>query len=164
MDQKHLTYIFDEDEEMVARYIAAMRQHQNRVSHVKDQAVKMEGSFQADLNGFGAELAFAAIANLCPDFSLYCRQCGYDMLTNTGDRIDVKTTTYKGGQLISNKKNPDVDLYVLLIGQLPSFTFVGWAWTEELIQEENLTDFGHGKKKSAYALKQDKLHSPELFF
>jgi len=162
MDKDCLTYNLSEDEQLIARYVAALRQHMNRTSGVKDQAVKPGESYQADLNGYGAELAFASISNVCPDLSLHCRKGGYDLLYKE-NRIDVKTTTYKNGTLLSNKVNPDVDLYVLLIGQLPTFTFVGWVWSEELIQEVNLKDFGHGKKKEAYALKQDQLQSPKTF-
>lgn len=163
MDQKNLTYVLRDDEQLIARYVAALRQHMNRTNNVKDQAVKPGDSYQVDLSGFGAEMAFAMMVNICPDLSLHCRQHGYDCLTNTGERIDVKTTTYKNGQLISNKHNAEVDIYVLLIGQFPSFTFVGWSWSEELVKDENLTDFGHGKKKHAYALKQKDLRSPESF-
>lgn len=159
------TYVeLSENEQAMARFIASFRQHENRINGVKDTATKKNESYRVELNGYGAELAFCKIMNLYPDLTFHIRQHGYDCLFLNGDRIDVKTTTYKTGSLLAARKNPDIDLYVLMIGTFPEYRYVGWAKAEELIQKENLTDFGHGKKKRCYALPQDQLHAPETIF
>jgi hypothetical protein len=49
------------------------------------------------------------------------------------------------------QKNPDVDILVLAIVQIPTVRFVGWANIDEIRRPEHLMDFGYGK---CYALEQ----------
>ena len=73
-------------------------------------------------------------------------------------KVDVKATKYKTGRLLArtSKAMEDSDLYALMIGEFPTYTFVGWAWNHELLKEENIIDLGHGE---GFALSQDQLNS-----
>lgn len=105
-----------------------------------------------DVTGVAAEYAWAKEHNTFPDLTFISRKNGFDNLT-AGKRIDIKSTTQPSGRLISNpqQNNPDVDLMVLAIVQLPTVHFVGWCRPEELRRPENLTNLGHGP---VYALEQ----------
>ena len=48
----------------------------------------------------------------------------------------------------------DSDVYVLLVGEMPTYRIAGYAMAEELINPATLTDLGYGP---VYALPQDKL-------
>ena len=161
MAEMNTKVTLDEHEQMIARFIASLRQHENRTNNVKDQATKPNESYRTELNGYGAELAFCKIMNLYPDLTFQVRSHGYDCLSVTGTAIDVKTTTYQNGKLLAAFKNPDVEVYALMIGEFPTYTFVGWIEADKLINEMNLTDFGYGKSKQCYALPQDHLNRPE---
>lgn len=110
-----------------------------------------------DVTGLAAEYAWAKHHNTFPDLTFVSRKNGFDNLT-AGKRIDIKSTSQLSGRLISNpnQNNPDVDLMVLAIVQLPTVHFVGWCRPEELRRPENLIDLGHGP---VYALGQG---SPDL--
>lgn len=105
-----------------------------------------------DVIGVAAEYAWAKHHNTFPDLTFVSRKGGYDNLTN-GKRVDIKSTASLHGRLISNPKqiNSDVDLMVLAIVQLPIVNFVGWCRPEDLRQPENLTTLGQGP---VYALSQ----------
>ncbi len=105
-----------------------------------------------DVTGVAAEYAWAKYHNTFPDLTFTSRKNGYDNLT-AGKRVDIKSTAQLSGRLISNpqQNNPDVDLMVLAIVQLPIVHFVGWCRPEDLRRPEHLIDLGHGP---VYALAQ----------
>ena len=81
----------------------------------------------------------------------------HDLICN-GKTVDVKTTKYRTGRLIimPHKKNDQCDMYLLVVGEFPEYTVVGYATYDEIVQEENWGDpFGRGKP--AYFLDQYKL-------
>ena len=51
--------------------------------------------------------------------------------------------------------NPkDSDYFVLMVGEFPSYEFKGYIESEELIQEKNIIDLGHGP---GYGIEQERL-------
>ena len=84
--------------------------------------------------------------NLYPDFTIYVRQGGADLVTHSGTRIDVKTTTYATGRLLAkiNTAYESIDVFVLVTTDYPTFTVRGWATKEQLINPENIINLGHG--------------------
>lgn len=110
-----------------------------------------------DVTGVAAEYAWAKHHNVFPDLTFISRRNGFDNIT-AGKRVDIKSTSQLSGRLISNpqQQNPDIDLMVLAIVQLPFVHFVGWCRPEELRKPEHLIDLGHGP---VYALGQG---SPDL--
>jgi hypothetical protein len=75
----------------------------------------------------------------------------------TGKKIDVKTTKYQNGKLLAvlKKKEEDTDVYVLMLGEFPTYRYAGWAWASELIDERNIKNLGYGP---TYVMEQDRLH------
>lgn len=99
-----------------------------------------------DIDGVVGEYAFARMMNLCPDFTISPRSGGYDLLTHQGQTVDVKTTRRANGQLLGEIKKRDSysDIYVLMVVDDVSATFVGWAKGRDLFSARYLTDLGHG--------------------
>ena len=111
-------------------------------------------------NGFGAELAFCRLCGITFDSSTIEKENHFSKVDATlpdGTSIDVKTTVYKNGKLIvrHGKEKKVVDIYVLMTGTFPTFTFCGWASYAEIIKIENTENLGWG---NAYSLSQSKLN------
>jgi len=109
----------------------------------------------------GAEIAFCKLYNIYPDLTITHRSGGYDCITCSGAKVDVKATIYFSGKLLAviNKHKSDADIYVLMVGKFPTYTWVGWAKAGDLLSDENIIDLGYGP---TYALSQDKLNKPVL--
>jgi hypothetical protein len=88
--------------------------------------------------------------------SIYPRKGGHDCLTHKNKKINVKSTKYKTGRLLTKMDtNPkDSDYFVLMVGEFPSYEFKGYIESEELIQEKNIIDLGHGP---GYGIEQERL-------
>jgi hypothetical protein len=142
-------------EQLIVQFIAKQRFKSNRESGVKDRKVD-QNTEMPDLNGFGAEMAFCKIFNLYPDFSIEPRKGTYDVLNKKGERVDIKTTKYRNGHLLAlkTKTKKDCDIYILVVGEFPSYQIAGSISSEELLQETNIKDLGYG---NTYAVSQDKL-------
>ena len=110
-----------------------------------------------DEDGFGAEMAFCKLCNLYPDFSIGIRSGGHDCELGT-KKIDVKQTHYPNGRLLGyiKKKVTECDINVLMIGRLPTFEYIGWVLSEDLIKKENISNLGHGQ---TYALEQNQTNN-----
>ena len=136
----------------IAQVLAALRNASNRSSNITNAKVGRQSDYQTDLDGIVAELAFAKAMNCCPDFSITPRSGGADAVVK-GKRIDVKATRYDKGRLlaVASKESADSDIYVLAIVNENVVQFRGWAYSDELLRNDNLTNLGHGK---TYALPQ----------
>lgn len=135
-----------EDQKRVIE-IAAARFQANRAGSVKDRSIC--GAIDIDLNGFGGEVAFCRLFEIEPDWSILPRSSALG--TDSGDcvlngkRIDVKTTSRLNGRLIAPRwKQPDVDYYVLMVGEFPSYECRGFMSVGELLQPSRLIDLGKG--------------------
>ena len=143
-----------DDEISVCQILGRMRSLIARSANIKDAKIGDQNGADADVQGIIAEYAFAKQFNIFPDLGLSPRSGSYDGILN-GIRYDIKATSYKNGKLLCTKKyNPDVDIYVLAIVDNNNVNFIGYAKSEELRKEINLTNLGHGE---GYAMTQDKL-------
>lgn len=151
----------DRGERAVARLIADARYTNNRSSGVENQRIGPQSDEETDLSGIGAELAFCKLTNVYPDLTVEPRGGGWDCLSQKFSRIDVKTTTYPNGKLLARRTKTvnDADIYVLMVGEFPTYRWVGWVLSNELIKDENLIDLGHGP---TYALDQHRLRPPAV--
>tara|TARA_R110000803_G_C11800469_1_gene299346 strand:- start:5 stop:511 length:507 start_codon:yes stop_codon:yes gene_type:complete len=131
-------------EQIIARHLAERRHHNNRARGVVDRQIGPQSSEATDLNGIGAEMAFARIFNVYPD--LGDRPGKEDGITKKGGTYDVKTTKYQNGRLLAvmNKKVEDCEFYVLMIGEFPKYTLTGYASAEELLSGDYIDDLGRG--------------------
>jgi hypothetical protein len=72
-----------------------------------------------------------------------------------GLTVDIKTTKYETGRLVTPKHKKIVcKLHALMVGEFPEYEFKGFIKTEELMKEENLKDLGYGL---TYCIEQEKL-------
>ena len=145
-------------EQIVCKLGAKMRYNASRSANVYNAKIGPQSNEETDLLGLGGELAVAKWLNVYPDLTSYARQGGVDLTSNTGKRIDVKTTKYATGKLLAKINTPylDIDVFVLVTTVYPVFTVCGWATKEELIHSDTVANLGHG---DTHCLDQDKLHT-----
>lgn len=146
-----------ESEQAICRYIAKRRFENNRSGGIQDQKIGAQSNANVDLNGFAGEFAFCKLHNILPDFSINVRRTNandYDAILEN-KKIDVKTTEYPTGKLVAVEwKNDNVDLYALMTGEFPKYTFRGFMRREELRRPERLGTLGRGP---TYIARQEEL-------
>jgi len=140
----------------LCKYIGLSRSKIARQNNVVDKKIGNQNGIDSDIQGFKAEYAFAKKFNLFPDFGLSPRSGSYDGKTAKGARYDIKSTNNKNGNLLATlKENSDVDIYILAYVENNIVEFVGWVNKDELINQNNIKDLGHGK---GYFLSRNKLN------
>lgn len=151
--------ILSDVEQVICIKFAELVYKNNRKFSVADKKIGDQTAEETDLEGFAGELAFCKLFNVMPDFSLKVRSS--DKGTDHGDAvvngktIDIKTTKYKTGRLLTPKhKKINCNYHALIVGQFPEYEFRGFIKTETLMQESNLKDLGYGL---TYCVEQDKL-------
>ena len=150
------TVTIDENEIMLARTIASLRTGNNRVAGTSHNVhVPGQDNFRNDLLGICGEIVFAKTYNIYLDLCFHIRSGGPDF--RLGDKtIDVKTTHHSNGRLLVPlaKKNKPSDRYVLITGDIPTFTIRGYATSEEVFSSPG--DVGHGP---CFVINQENLHA-----
>ena len=125
----------------VVRYLGDARRKQNRSKGVTDKLVAKEDPLQRDIEGIGAEFAFAKIYNLYPPMDVHPRSGTADFVIK-GKTIDVKQSDYDNARLIvppyKMEDNKVCDSYVLATGKLPYYIFRGFAKKEDICNPKNL--------------------------
>ena len=142
----------------IANVVAAMRTTCKRAAGIAENKIGSHSSYQMDVDGFAAELAFCKATNLHPDFVVKNQRLTHDCITHDGKTIDVKTTRCESGRLLvtPNKKDCSTQFYVLVIGTPPAFRIIGFASKEEVFADAN---FGKINGRWSYILKQSQLHA-----
>lgn len=150
-----------DSEQAICKLIARMRFKCARSNGVRNAKIGVLSNEMMDLNGFGGELAFTKGFNVYPDFSIFVRSAqrgeddGGDALLPNGLVVDVKTTHREDGRLLAQRwKIPKLDLFALMTGEMPTYTFKGFMPASELLQDYRLVDLGHGE---GYAATQSEL-------
>jgi len=140
-------------EQRLIQFVAKARYSNNRNNKVTNAKIGNQSDEETDLNGFGSEVAFARLFNSYPDMTIETRtsfEDEGDVVVN-GKKIDVKTTTYKDGKLLAVPwKEKTVDLYALMVGSFPTYTFKGFMKSENLLKPERIGNLGHGDTYIAY--------------
>ena len=133
------------EEVSMAKMLAIKRYKNARNKGIKDMKMGDQSNWETDLNGMAAEIACAKILNLYPDFQIK-EMPKFDLMSGLGNSIDVKSTKYRKGRLVSVlwKKNNPCDVYVLITGEIPVFYYCGYATKEMLFRDENIKNLGHG--------------------
>ena len=148
-------------ERSIAKGIATARYNACRDQNIKNSKIGDQSNEQTDLEGFGAELAFCKLHNIYPDLLIKPRHTEDDdgdcSLHIVNGLVDVKATKYETGRLIAPKwKNQDtVDLYALMTGTFPTYTFKGFMTSKEFIRDGRIGDIGRGN--ITYIATQDEL-------
>jgi len=147
--------VLNEAEKKLATFLAKERYRKNRERGVDDLKIGGQSCEFTDLQGIGAEIAFCKVHNIYPDMSLddYPDE---DALMKDGRLADVKCTKYENGHLlcVTWKKNRNVDIYVLVVGEFPRYRIAGFKCAGELFDDSNIKDFGYGP---SYAVSQSEL-------
>lgn len=143
-------------EQKLAIYLGKKRHQAARGANVKNVKIGPQPDEQTDLEGIAAEIAFCKLVNSYPDLDVGARSGGYDCILHSGKTVDVKATTYKTGRLLAPLKKTlgDSDIYVLMVGEFPSYEFKGWAKAEDLINENSIITI---KTNATYGLSQGQL-------
>lgn len=149
-----MTITLTDAEIRLAKFIGKARYEAARAANVVDARVD-DSRMDLDTDGFAAELALCRLLNVYPDLTIGPRQGGHDLVWG-GFTIDVKQTTYENGHLVATltKADRSCEMYALMTGTLPTFTFRGFATKEQLCAAQNVRDLGRGK---GYVLEQSKL-------
>lgn len=132
-------------EQKLARFLARARYEKNRKSGTPDLKMGPQSCEETDLEGIGAEIAFAKAHNCYPDLSTDHRPDA-DVLLGDGRTVDVKATKYPSGHLLAmrTKRGKSVDVFALMVGAFPTYRLAGVMTYEELINDQRLKDFGYG--------------------
>lgn len=154
MDDMNVT--LNKTEQKLAKYLAKQRYETARKEGSKNVRKGTMPNEETDLEGIAGEIAFCKLMNVYPDMEPGKKP--EDCWLRTGKSVDVKTTKNRHGRLIAARwKGDAVDLYALLIGEFPSYTFAGTATTEQLIRDHNLTCLGNPNKGKVFAMSQEEL-------
>lgn len=142
-------------EMFICRMIGMMRRSKD-MGNVIDQQVGKDDTWGIDIDGVVGEYCVAKQLNVCPDLTVSPRKGGIDLKSRTGNSIDVKTTRHKSGRLLATVKKIEdpCDIYVLVIVDDNGGDVIGYATKEDLFDEKNIKDLGHG---NTYALDQNEL-------
>lgn len=140
----------------ICEWLAKKRYSSNRRENVDDKKIGPQSCEETDIEGLCGEMAFCKAINLYPDFSVAPRRGGCDSYLRNGESIDIKTTHYTKGRLVAklSKNKNDSDIYVLVVGKRPSYRICGWAYSEELINDNAIINLGYGP---TFGLEQAKL-------
>ena len=123
-------------------------------------------AYDVFLEGVYGELAFCKLINIFPEELFSMRLPSVKAGTDYGDvninglNIDVKTTRYSSGMLCASTHNPNIDIYLLMVGDDTTHTYEcrGAITREEFIQDKN---YGNNKGKfkvPCHYASQDMLH------
>jgi len=150
----------NEAEQRLASYLARRRYKNNRAAGVKDKKIGDQSVEQTDMLGIAGEIAMAKYLNLYPDTTVGIRSGSCDLHTHDNLTIDVKTSAYPTARLTAPAGTSihKASIYVLVVGTMPTFKIVGWAWAKDLINEGRIGSLGHGP---TYVLEQEWLEKPE---
>lgn len=143
----------------LAKFLAKSRYQAARDAGVVNAKMGNQSDEETDLTGVGAELAFCRLFNVYPDLKIGVRKGSHDAIWS-GYTVDVKGSTFRGARLLAklSKKDAPSDIYALMTGIFPEYTFRGMATKRELLVASRLTNLGHGE---GYAMDQSDLTFPE---
>lgn len=131
-----------QNEKRLCEFIARERKQANRKVDPRD-IIAEHGldPWYVECEGVMSELAFCRAMDKYPDeiFEVGCRSAakGEDRgdATINGICIDVKSTKYQSGQLLCVKRNPSIDLIVLMTGEKGCYRLAGGMWAEDMYED-----------------------------
>ena len=140
----------------IAHLLAVMRHSTCRSNNINDKQMGGQDAIEIDRDGILVKMTVGKPINRYPDFSIYPRKGGVDLVGANGKKIDVKSTRYKNGKLLvhKDKSSEEIDVYILVVIDERTANVVGYIESAEVFKDENLRDLGHGV---GYAIEQEKL-------
>jgi hypothetical protein len=152
--------ILSKIEQNICSVISEFRHLNNRNNNIKNSKMGKKSDQEMDLEGISAEFAFCKLFNLYPDLTIDIRSSinetdNGDATLPSGHTVDVKVTHHLNGKLIAVPwKKANVDLFALIVGKSPEYTFKGFMKSKELLKDSRLGDLGYGK---TYIAEQNEL-------
>ena len=146
-------------EQMIAIEVAKKRAADNlKKGNVNRKAGPQSNEF-TELEGVAGEIAVAKHFNVYPDFG---DKPGIHDLIICGWKVDVKTTKYPKGRLeaAEDKRDADVDVYLLVTGLFPVYTLRGWQWEDNLFLRKNRLTY-EKNNSTVYQVAQSTLYPLE---
>ena len=151
-------------EQLLAKAIAKRRYQKSREAGVHNSRKGPQSDEATDKEGMGGEIAFCKLFNVYPDLSIEVKSSAQG--TDKGDcilhvvgngTVDVKTTIYPDGKLLAApwKSKEGVDLYALMTGKFPTYTFKGFMTSADLMVEERYKTFSKSDAKAYVAHQRD---------
>lgn len=157
----------NEAEKRLCSFVARSRNAAAREVAPEDALrVSSQDPIFVDYEGAMGELAFSKLLGVYPTeiFEIYHRSSsqGEDPgdLTFNGLVIDVKTTIHKTGRLISFRKNPAINMFVLITGRDGEYEVAGGMWSADLYAPSRY-GVPVGLSKECYCATQDEIMTPD---
>ena len=156
--------ILNDLEKEIALLVAKSRYYGNRDKNIKRKLVAHElDGVKADIMGAESELAACKLLGVYPLdlFTIGVKgvASGLDMgdIKYNNIKIDVKTTKWQTGCLMSNSKNNNIDVFLLLVGSEGRYECRGGIDAKTLYQDENYGDRGGKFRKACWHMEQSSL-------
>jgi len=156
--------ILNELEKKIALFVAKSRYASNRSNGVNQLPYgKNLSELEPDIMGAESEMAACKMLNAYPGdlFTLGTKgvRSGLEMgdINYNGLRIDVKTTQWQSGCLLSNQKNKNIDVFLLMVGSNGKYECRGAVQADTLYKDSNFGNNGGRFKHSCWYLKQTEL-------
>jgi len=145
----------DNHEQEIVRGIALARHNNNIERGSRDFKMGNRDDLLINLEGTGGEFAFCKLQNIYPDMTIN-HPIPFDCYIKGHGFIDVKSTKKTNGMLLVGlwKSRSIPDYYALMVGEFPNYEFKGFFPGEEVFNDENLVNLGHGE---TYGISQDRL-------
>lgn len=152
----------NEAEKRLCNFVARSRNAAAREVAPEDSLRISPNAIFIDCEGAMGELALSKLLGVYPTeiFEIYHRSSsrGEDPgdLTFNNLTIDVKTTVHKNGRLVSMRKNPAINIFVLMTGQDGEYELVGGMWSADLYLPSRY-GMPPNFKRQCYSATQDEL-------
>lgn len=143
-----IRYTLSQDEVDIVTNIA---KHRNDNSTKNRTSMKLgdQGDLEANIAGVAGEFVMCKHLNVFfdvrTDFGLESLP-SHDLVTRKGKTVDVKTTARMYNQFfIRAGKKQYADVFMFVVGEIPTFDLVGWITKDDAIQDRRLGDYGKGE-------------------
>jgi len=129
------TITLDGEEVELAQQVGEKRQVTNIAWGSENLRSSPRSDLEINISGFAGEIAFARLFDTELDMGNAHRV--HDT-TLHGATVDVKTFQWEGAHLLVpfNKKDKQCDIYTVMVGSFPTFTFAGWATNHDVFDRE----------------------------
>ena len=144
-----------EPERRMVEYVAKNRIHENRRRNAQAELYYKEDQITAEINHYGAEVAFCKMWNVYPQIDYLGVYTNWDCIDCLGKTIDVKSSPNPNSTLLVKKKvwNIIPDFFVLMVGMFPLYKYCG-AMPSALIMVDERSVHIH---TDSWEAKQDEL-------
>ena len=137
-------YRLNKGEQRLAKFIATSRESNNQKlkdqGKITDRKYGSGTSLENTTNAYGAELTVCRLLNRWPDLTTHVTDGGHYDLVVGGRTTDVKWRRHPNSSLLvpqwKNKHGKRCDIYILVIGETPSYVVVGYAYADDIMRAE----------------------------